>query len=61
MEMIVLWMAVEWDNRVTALRGWWSVQFTDALMWHERPDDGGAKECTQGISTAQASAVFTLK
>lgn len=61
MEVIVLWMVVEWDNRVKALRGWWSVQFTDTWMWHEKPDYGGAKQCTWRKSTAQESAVFTLK
>lgn len=32
MEVIVLWMVIEWDNRVKALQGLWSVQFTDTWM-----------------------------
>lgn len=61
MEVIVLWMVVKWNSRVKALQGWWSVQFTDALMWHEKPGYGGAKEGPQRKSTAQESAVFTLE
>lgn len=28
----MLWMVIEWDNRVKALQGLWSVQFTDTWM-----------------------------